>query len=98
MSSGLISVLIPATVILLAIITKRIIPSLVMGILLGGIALADGNILPGIMQASDHLIQSAANEESMYIVFSFCFCFVSFAEIMKVSGGIKGLRSSRADW
>lgn len=89
MSSGLISVLIPAAVILLAIITKRIIPSLVMGILLGGIALANGNILPGVMQASDHLIQSAANEESIYIIF-FLFLFGSFAQIMKVSGGIKG--------
>ncbi len=84
-----ISILIPVAVVLLAIATKRIIPSLMTGIIAGGIALSNGNILQGVTQAADHIIQSAATEESMYIVF-FLFLFGSFAEIMKVSGGIKG--------
>jgi Na+/H+ antiporter NhaC len=86
---GLISVLIPLLVILLAIVTKRIIPSLMIGILAGGIALANGNIINGILAASDHLIKATSNSESVYIIF-FLFLFGAFAEIMKVSGGIKG--------
>jgi Na+/H+ antiporter NhaC len=43
----------------------------------------------GIVAAADHLIKSAANDESIYIIF-FLFLFGAFAEIMKVSGGIKG--------
>ncbi|WP_326975459.1 Na+/H+ antiporter NhaC family protein [Caproicibacter sp. BJN0012] len=89
MASGLISVLIPVLVILLAVFTKRIIPSLMIGILAGGIALAKGNIIQGVLSASDHLIKATANTESVYIIF-FLFIFGAFGEIMKVSGGIKG--------
>lgn len=89
MSNGVISVMIPLLVILLAIFTKRIIPSLIIGILAGGIALANGNIVNGVLAASDHLIKATANSESVYIIF-FLFLFGAFAEIMKVSGGIKG--------
>ena len=79
LSTGFISVLIPITVILLAVITKRIIPSLLIGILIGGIALANGNIVQGVMETSDHLIKSAANEGSIYIIF-FLFLFGAFSE------------------
>lgn len=61
----------------------------VTGILFGGIALANGNIMQGIIDASDHLIKSTANNESIYIIF-FLFLFGAFSEIMKLSGGIKG--------
>jgi Na+/H+ antiporter NhaC len=81
--------MIPIVVIALAIVTKRIIPSLVIGILIGGIVLANGDVVQGIVAAADHLIKSTANEESIYIVF-FLFLFGAFSEIMKVSGGIKG--------
>lgn len=89
MYSGIISILVPVTVIVIAIMTKRIVVSLITGILIGGIALANGNIMQGVIDASDHLIQSTANKESIYIIF-FLFLFGSFAEIMKLSGGIKG--------
>ena len=89
MPYGLISVLIPLLVIILAIVTKRIIPSLMIGVLAGGIAFANGNIINGVLAASDHLIKATANSESVYIIF-FLFLFGAFAEIMKVSGGIKG--------
>lgn len=51
--------------------------------------LAHGDIIQGVLAAAEHIIQSAANEQSVYIVF-FLFLFGAFAEIMKVSGGIKG--------
>ena len=89
MSSGIISVLIPVVVILIATITRRIIPSLIIGVLAGGIALANGNVVQGMVAASDHLVKSTANSESVYIIL-FLFLFGAFAEIMKVSGGIKG--------
>ncbi len=89
MENGMISIIIPFIVIVLAVITKRIIPSLMIGILLGGIALANGNAVQGTVAAADHLIKAAADEESIYIIF-FLFLFGAFAQIMKVSGGIKG--------
>ena len=89
MDNGLISIAIPMVVIILAIFTKRIIFSLVIGILLGGVLLANGNIIQGVVTAAEHIIKSAAAEQSVYIIF-FLFLFGAFAEIMKVSGGIKG--------
>jgi Na+/H+ antiporter NhaC len=88
-NSGLVSVLIPLIVIILAVLTKKIITSLIIGILAGGILLAKGNIVQGFLLSSEHLIKSTANEESIYIIF-FLFLFGAFGEIMKVSGGVKG--------
>lgn len=87
-SSGIISMLIPLVVIILAIFTKRIIPSLTVGILAGGILLAKGDIIQGIIKATEHLVKAAADEESIYIIM-FLFVFGAFGEIMKTSGGIK---------
>ena len=89
MDNGLVSITIPLIVIIIAIFTKRIIFSLIIGILSGGILLANGNIIKGVMAASEHIITSAVSEQSIYIIF-FLFLFGAFAEIMKVSGGIKG--------
>jgi len=86
---GLISLFIPILVILLAAFTKRIIPSLVIGVLVGGIFLGKGNVINGTILAIEHLVKSSASEESLYIIL-FLFVFGTFGEIMKVSGGIKG--------
>lgn len=89
MNYGLVSVIIPLIVIFIAIFTKKIITSLIIGILTGGLFLAKGNIIEGVLLASEHLIKSTANEQSIYIIF-FLFLFGAFGEIMKVSGGVKG--------
>ncbi|MHB8063989.1 MAG: Na+/H+ antiporter NhaC family protein [Ruminiclostridium sp.] len=89
MNYGFISLFIPIIVIVLAILTKRIISSLIVGILAGGIMLAGGNIIKGVILATEHLVKSIATEESVYIIL-FLFVFGAFGEIMKVSGGIKG--------
>jgi Na+/H+ antiporter NhaC len=89
MSQGLISLFIPIVVIILAMTTKRVIASLIVGILAGGILLSGGNIINGCIKAIEHLVKSAASEESVYIVM-FLFLFGAFGEIMKLSGGIKG--------
>jgi len=89
MSLGAISIFIPILVILLAAFTKRIIPSLIIGILAGGILLKQGNVIEGSISSIEHLTNASANEESIYIIM-FLFVFGAFGEIMKVSGGIKG--------
>ncbi len=89
MSYGAVSVFIPILVLLLAAFTKSIIPSLILGILAGGILLARGNVVEGIIAAVDHLVRACANEDSLYIIL-FLFVFGAFAEIMSLSGGIKG--------
>lgn len=89
LQNGLISVFIPIFVILLAAISKRIIPSLIIGILSAGILLGKGNIIDGSILAIEHVVKASASEESLYIIL-FLFVFGAFGEIMKVSGGIKG--------
>lgn len=89
MSQGLISLFIPLIVIILAMFTKRIIAALIVGLFAGGILLAGGNIINGCIYAVEHLVKSAANEESTYIIM-FLFVFGAFGEIMALSGGIKG--------
>ncbi|HEX3031702.1 MAG TPA: hypothetical protein VHS59_05595, partial [Bacillota bacterium] len=86
---GLISAVIPVVVILLAVVSKRVIPALVVGVLAGGLFLARGNVVKGVISAVDHVVRQAAAEDSIYIIM-FLFIFGSFGEIMKVSGGIKG--------
>ena len=83
MNYGFISIFIPIIVIGLATFTKRIIFSLVVGILAGGIMLAGGNIIKGIILSTDHLVKAIASEESVYIIL-FLFVFGAFGEIMKV--------------
>ncbi|WP_048569946.1 Na+/H+ antiporter NhaC family protein [Clostridium cylindrosporum] len=89
MDYRLISIFIPLIVIILAAFTKRVIPSLTIGVITGGIFLAKGSIIQGIILSIEHLIKAVANEDSIYIIF-FLFIFGAFGEIMKVSGGIKG--------
>lgn len=92
MNFGLVSIFIPIIVIILAAFTKRIIPSLIIGLLAGGILLTKGNVITGLIAAIEHLVKSISSEESVYIIL-FLFIFGAFGEIMKVSGGIKGFSS-----
>ncbi|WP_446899546.1 hypothetical protein ACSVC9_06565 [Clostridium sp. LBM24168] len=77
MNQGLISLFIPILVIIGAMITKEIISALVVGVLAGGIFLANGNIINGCIIAVEHLVKSVANEESIYIII-FLFIFGAF--------------------
>ena len=89
MSYGSISILIPIFVILVASFTKRIISAITIGILIGGIFLENGNVLKGIVTATNYLVKAVTNEESICTVM-FLFVFGAFGEIIKVAGGIKG--------
>ena len=59
------------------------------GVITGGVLLAKGNVIAGIVLAIEHLVKAVAYEQSIYITF-FLFIFGVFGEIMKVFGGIKG--------
>ena len=90
MDYRIISLCIPLVVIVLAAVTKRVITIVNYRCYLpGGVLLAKGNVIPGIVLAIEHLVKAVANEQSIYIIF-FLFIFGAFGEIMKVSGGIKG--------
>ncbi len=78
----------PIVTIITAIITKRIIPSLTLGLLAGSMLIVP-NPLGGTIKATEYIVGSLASKESAYIVL-FLFAFGSLSEIFKVSGGIKG--------
>jgi len=81
----------PVATILMAVFTKRIMLSLILGIISGSLILGKG-VVAGILKASDYLVASLASPESVYIIM-FLFLFGALTEIFKVSGGIKGFAS-----
>ncbi|WP_368491304.1 hypothetical protein [Clostridium sp. BJN0013] len=68
MSQGIVSLFTPIIVIVLAMITKRIIAALIVGILASSILLAGGNIINGCILATEHLVNATANKENVYII------------------------------
>lgn len=88
MNSSWLSLIPPLATLTTAIISKRIIPSLSLGLLTGGM-LVSGDIFQGAVKASEYLVASLADRESIYIIL-FLFLFGSLTEIFKISGGIKG--------
>lgn len=89
MSYGVVSILIPVAVILFASFTKKIIPAITIGILLGGLFIENGNLLNGMVTSVNYLIKSVSDEDRICTIM-FLFVFGAFGEIMKMSGGIKG--------
>lgn len=78
----------PIVTIITAVVTKRIIPSLILGLWVGSILLVPSP-LGGTIKAAEYIVDSLASKENAYIVL-FLFVFGSLSEIFKVSGGIKG--------
>ena len=84
-----ISLVVPVFVILLAGFTKKIIPAIMAGIVIGSLFIAKGDIFNGIAVAVDRLVKAVSNEDSLCIIM-FLFVFGALGEIMKMSGGVKG--------
>jgi Na+/H+ antiporter NhaC len=72
-----------------AIISKRIIPSIILGVSVGCYLKADGNILKALDLIS-YYISGAISDESNVTVVLFLFCFGALTEIIKLGGGISG--------
>ncbi|KJS11840.1 MAG: hypothetical protein VR67_11680 [Peptococcaceae bacterium BRH_c8a] len=88
MDGNWMSLIPPLTTLATAIITKRIIPSLTLGLLVGGMLVAR-NVFTGVVKATEYIVDALADPGSAYIVL-FLFLFGSLTEIFKMSGGIKG--------
>ncbi len=83
------SIIPPIAAIIGAAVTKRIIPSLVFGLLAGTLLKAGGSTIDGVISAGEYLARVIADEERAYIIL-FLFGFGALAEIFKVGGGISG--------
>lgn len=71
----------PVAAIAGAAITKRIIPSLLIGLLAGTFIKSDGNPLDGMLTAGEYLAGAVAEESHAYIIL-FLFAFGALAEIL----------------
>lgn len=87
------SLFIPLFVIVFAAITKRLIPSLFIGVFAGGLLLAKGDPVTGAIYSAEHVISSFQNADNATIILVL-FLFGAIAEIIKASGGIKGFVSA----
>ena len=88
MEGNWLSIIPPLTTIVNAIFTKRIISSLLFGLIVGSILKA-GSLFTGIFKAVEYLM-GVLNSADNILVVLFLFSFGSLTEIFKMSGGIKG--------
>lgn len=88
MNPGILSIIPPIVAILSATFTKRIIPSLVLGLWTGALLLKP-DIIGGTIKAVEYVANALASRENAFIIL-FLFSFGSLAEIISMSGGIKG--------
>lgn len=79
----------PVAAIVGAATTKRIIPSLLIGLLAGALIKSGGSPLGAILAAGEYLAGVVAEESNAYIIL-FLFAFGALAEIFKIGGGISG--------
>ncbi|HMM22484.1 MAG TPA: Na+/H+ antiporter NhaC family protein [Selenomonadales bacterium] len=83
------SIIPPIAAIIGAALTKRIIPSLTVGLLAGAFIKAGGNPITGVVGVGEYLASVVADENHAYIIL-FLFGFGALAEMFKVGGGISG--------
>lgn len=86
---GFLTIIPPILAIILAIKTKQVIPSLLLGLLLGWLILADWNPLEGILMTINSLIsvfESAGNTRTI----AFTLLIGSLIRLIKNAGGIDG--------
>ncbi len=88
MDNSWLSLIPPVATLLSALLTKRIIPSLALGLITGGF-LVSKSLINGTIVSGEYIVEALASPESVYIVL-FLFLFGALTEIFKISGGIKG--------
>lgn len=88
MEKDWLSLIPPLVTVFTAIFSKRIVPSLLLGIWTGSFLL-EPNLIRGTIKAAEYITNSLAGKESAYIVL-YLFAFGALAELFKISGGIKG--------
>ncbi|PQO28322.1 Na+/H+ antiporter NhaC family protein [Blastopirellula marina] len=95
---GWYSLIPPLTAILLAIVTRRTVLSLFVGILVGGIILAHGHPLSGGWIAAKDFIWAKFWEDSKQQVFAFTLLIGGMIGLVSESGGIRGLVNLIVPW
>ncbi len=89
MNQGILSIVPPIIAILSATFTKRVIPSLVLGLWTGALLLKP-DLIRGTIKAVEYVANALSSKENAFIIL-FLFSFGSLAEIISMSGGIKGV-------
>ncbi len=88
--------LIPAVItIVLTFKTKKLIPSLFVGVLAG--TLIKEGLLGGITAIGEYMMDAIADKESAYTL-SFLIAFGSLAELIEMAGGISGFSEEVSRW
>lgn len=88
MSGNWISIIPFLIVIPLAIYTKKVIPALVVGVIVGGY-LVTPEIIGGLRTSIQYVVDALIDEANMKVIL-FLYVFTGLVGIMKASGGIKG--------
>lgn len=84
--------LLPSTMaIVLAMTTRQVIPSLVLGLMVGAYSVAR-TPLGGVSRTIDYAVGAAANPENLRIIL-FIYVFSGLVGMMQISGGVKGFSS-----
>ncbi len=95
---GWYSLIPPLTAIILAIVTRRTVISLLVGILVGGVILAHGNPISGGWIAAKDFIWEKFWEDSKQQVFAFTLLIGGMIGLVSESGGIRGLVNLIVPW
>lgn len=90
---GFLSLLPPILAILLAIRTKQVIISLLLGLVLGYVIIAEGNIFAGIFTTIDRLVDVFKNAGNTRTIL-FSLLIGALIQLIKYSGGVDGFISS----
>lgn len=81
--------LVPALITIIATFkTKKLIPSLFLGIIIGGF-IQTRSLFEGITAISSYIVDAAASEDSIYTL-GFLIAFGALAELIEMAGGISG--------
>lgn len=86
---NLLWILPPLVTLFSAVFSKRVIPSIILGLCIGCFLKADGNILNTITLLSYYIVGVITDENDSSVIV-FLFCFGALTEIFKVGGGISG--------
>jgi Na+/H+ antiporter NhaC len=83
----------PLATLLSAVFSKRVIPSIILGLSIGCFLKADGSILKSITLLSYYIVGVITDENDSSVIV-FLFCFGALTEIFKVGGGISGFANA----
>ncbi len=88
----LLSVLPPLTAIVLALFTKQVIPSLILGLWVGGFIIAPG-LLSSISTTTEYITNTLSDQGNLDVLL-FLYTFSGFVAIIELTGGVQGFAKS----